>query len=119
MIGRASRKATIQLSRRINNTDLSFGGVAVASIEQKYFANFYDQLDVGQGGRAMLIGLDGVVRAQRSDGGGVDSPETLKRLMGSIRSGDTGSRIVDSPLDGQRRIFSYRALVEFPITTAR
>jgi diguanylate cyclase (GGDEF)-like protein len=63
VIGRASGQWSVQLSRRINNSDGSFGGVVVESLNPEHFTNFYDKIDFGSVASIALIGSDGVVRA--------------------------------------------------------
>ena len=45
VVGRISGKWTIQLSRRINKADGSFGGIVVVGVDPNYFAQFYKQVD--------------------------------------------------------------------------
>lgn len=67
VIGRASRKWSVQLTRRYVNKDGSFAGVVVASMDPAYFTSFYDQIKLGNDTSVAMIGSDGVVR---SEGGG-------------------------------------------------
>ena len=66
IMGRASGKWSIQMSRRINKPDGSFGGVVVISVDPFYFSDFYSGVDLGVGGVGSLLGLDGFVRARRA-----------------------------------------------------
>ncbi|MFZ0607433.1 MAG: EAL domain-containing protein [Xanthobacteraceae bacterium] len=67
LIGRASRKWSVQLTRRYVNKDGTFGGVVVASMDPAYFTSFFDQVKLGTDTSVAMIGSDGVVRAE---GGG-------------------------------------------------
>lgn len=52
---RTNGKLLVPVSRRIDNPDGSFGGVALATIEVDFFTRFYDSLDIGQAGAVALI----------------------------------------------------------------
>ena len=60
VLGRASGKWSIQMTRRINNPDGSFGGVVVVSLDPYYFTQLYGDVELGSHGVISLIGLDGV-----------------------------------------------------------
>ena len=66
VLGRASGRWSIQLTRRLNKPDGSFNGVAVVSFDPTYFVNFYKKIDLGSNGFTALVGLDGTVRTIRA-----------------------------------------------------
>jgi hypothetical protein len=63
VIGRASGKWSVQISRRFLNSDGTFAGVVVASLDPEHFTKFYDKIDFGPSASITLIGSDGVVRS--------------------------------------------------------
>ena len=67
IIGRASGKISVQLTRRFLNADKSFGGVIVASLDPDHFQGISKRVDLGLGAAYALIGNDGVVRARGGD----------------------------------------------------
>src|SRR5712691_10766183 len=62
VVGRVSGKWSVQFSRRFLNSDHTFGGVAVASLDPEHLTNFYDKIDFGSSASITLIGSDGVIR---------------------------------------------------------
>src|ERR1043166_7108827 len=63
VVGRASGKLSIQLSRRIRKPDGSFGGVIFSSIDPGFVGQFHSSIKLGEYSGVSLRGLDGVVRA--------------------------------------------------------
>jgi diguanylate cyclase (GGDEF)-like protein len=63
LVGRASGQWSVQLTRRFNNRDGSFGGVIVASLNPLHFTAFYNKIDLGSVASIAMIGSDGVVRS--------------------------------------------------------
>jgi diguanylate cyclase (GGDEF)-like protein/PAS domain S-box-containing protein len=120
VVGRASGKTSIQLSRRINKPDLTFGGVAVVSVDPEYFSRFYSQLDLGKRGVVTLVGRDdATVRARRS-GEDTSIGQGMRNtpLFSHLRTSEHGSFMTASAMDGIVRILSYRALADYPLVVA-
>jgi len=114
--GQSSEKWSIRMTRRVNNSDGSFGGVVVVSVDPFYFSEFYKQVDLGGKSIIALIGRDGIVRAR-----GLDQDENIGRdvgkslLMDCLQESDSEHYIETSTIDGIKRIYSYRALRDYPL----
>ena len=63
VVGRASGQWSVQVTRRFLNSDGTFGGVVVASLNPAHFTKFYDKIDFGSTAAISMIGSDGVVRS--------------------------------------------------------
>lgn len=117
VLGRASGKWSIQLTRRINLPDGSFGGVAVVSIDTDYFARFYSDLNLPPQSVAILIGLDGVIRTRQVDGqaslGRLMSQSPILQLIGEGKV--NGAYTGRSPVDGVERVYTYRKIAGYPL----
>ncbi|GGY15329.1 sensor histidine kinase [Paludibacterium paludis] len=116
VLGRASGKWSIQLSRRINKPDGSFGGVVVVSLDPYYFTSLYRDVDLGKQGVITLLGLDGVVRARRSG----DEISVGQKITGSpaIRlaaTRDDGFYDNASLVDRIYRLYAFRKLKDYPL----
>jgi signal transduction histidine kinase len=119
VLGRASGKWSIQMTRRINKPDGRFGGVVVISVDPFYFSDFYRSVDLGNGGVVALLGKDGVVRARRSgENKQVGQNLTGSPLLAMWEKGNTGSYRSSSLSDGVKRFYSFRALEEYPLAVA-
>ncbi|MDR3590891.1 MAG: ATP-binding protein [Negativicutes bacterium] len=116
VLGRVSGKWSIQLTRRINKPDGSFGGIVNVAVDPFYFTEFYKQVDLGQNAAISLVGRDGIVRARESDrNADLGRDVTESPLMRQLMSAETGHYTAASPLDGVRRIYSYRAMKDYPL----
>ena len=115
-IGRGSGKMSIQLSRRINKPDGSFGGVVVVSADPNYFAEYYKEINLGEDSSIALVGRDNIVRVRRS-GNEVDFGQDFGKsiVMEKVQTNAVGNFIAPSPVDGINRIYSYRAIREYPL----
>lgn len=63
VVGRASHKISVQMTRRVSKKDGSFGGVVVASFDPQYFNHLFKRVELGDGAVYALFGTDGVFRA--------------------------------------------------------
>ena len=119
MVGRTSGRSSIQLTRRINKPDGSFGGVVVVSVNPDYFAEFYKQVDLGKDSLIALVGTDGIVRVLKNNKEvfvGLDFRQS--RIMNELAKGTAGNFSILSRVDGIARIYSYRTLAEYPLVVA-
>lgn len=119
ILGRVSKKWSINISRRISAPDGSFLGAAVVSVDPADLTRFYDQIDLGQGGAITLVGTDGVVRARVADGVGMNEV-AVAELPLTERFAETPDGTLDfrSKFDGVDRIVSFRKVRGLPLVVA-
>jgi diguanylate cyclase (GGDEF)-like protein len=103
VIGRVSKKWSVQFTRRFLNSDGSFGGVVVASLDPEHLTKFYDRIDFGASVSISLIGDDGVVRSSGGSAGGYKLGEDLsttamyKRLQAGVNVTFEDGATTDEP----------------------
>ncbi len=112
VIGRISKKLTLQLSRRVDSAAGKFLGVTVVSINPEEFTAVYRQL-VGETGVVTLSGFDGINRI-RVDKAGFTHGEDVSKLpwFGTIMAADHGSAEIEGSVDGIRRLMAFQQIPE-------
>jgi diguanylate cyclase (GGDEF)-like protein/PAS domain S-box-containing protein len=117
VIGRTTGKWSIQLARRIEMKDGSFGGIIVASLDPNYLSSFYNSVDIGRDGYVRVVGVDGIVRAVggRAPGAlGLDL--TTAALFKHFPKNSAGWYYTDSNFsDRVPRLVTYRAVKNYPL----
>ncbi|MGK5006198.1 sensor domain-containing diguanylate cyclase [Janthinobacterium sp. LB2P70] len=110
----------ITVSRRINLPDGSFGGVALATIDMKYFKVFYDKFSIGGRGAIFIANGKGILLLRRPF-----DEEMLGRDISKfpvfkdyLPKGPVGTASIKSKLDGVTRINSYRRIEEYPLVVS-
>ena len=117
---RSNGEWVLPISRRLNNPDGTFGGVALGTIRIAYFSTLYQTFDVGNAGVIMLA-LDGGTLIYRL-------PHNEKLIGADISSGPVhqmyrssgpaGTAMLRSKIDGVERLYSYRHLETYPLVVA-
>lgn len=107
----------IPLSRRLEDAQGNFAGVALATISIDFFRQFYATFDIREHGTINLVLNDGTML--------VRSPYTEAAIGASISRGQIFSRLLpESPagtamlpsiIDGVERMFSYRQIQGYPL----
>ena len=117
VLGRASGKWSIQMTRRITRPNGDFGGVVVVSIDPGYFSSFYSALNLGPKGLAALYGVDGVARVRKvgpQEAYGNKAPDAA--MFGYISRGQlSGPYIQQSVVDGVERLYYYRKVPQYEL----
>jgi signal transduction histidine kinase/ActR/RegA family two-component response regulator len=116
ILSRVSGKWIIPMTRRINQSDGSFGGVVFIGVNPEFFAKDYKSAVLGPQASIALIGLDGTTRVRRNSGklsyGGDVSASQLFR---EIPKAPVGHYFGIAASDGVRRTISYRVLEDYPL----
>jgi signal transduction histidine kinase len=112
VLGRASGRWSIQLTRRLDGPGGRFAGVAVLSLDPEYLSRLYEAIDLGRNGSILLLGRDGVVRGA-SDRGGADM---LGRVLDDQRLAAGGPAHLSGPFDFVDRVGTFRQVPGQPLS---
>ncbi|BBK37539.1 hypothetical protein STAQ_26170 [Allostella sp. ATCC 35155] len=119
LIGRASGRASINISRRLNRPDGGLAGVLVFSFNPEMLVRMYENVDLGRGGEMLLVGQDGIVRAigsgdeKRSGQSIADTP-----FFARIRSAQRGTAELPGPIDMVERLYAFQSVDGLPLLVA-
>lgn len=116
VMGRLSKKWSIQMSRRINDGAGKFLGVVVVSVDPLYFIRFYDELNLGRSGVVTLAGEDGLVRARRAGSGteigqDISQGSAFKTAVQQVN----GTVEAVSKIDSLVRLYGFRKIKNYPL----
>ena len=120
VVGRASGKWSVQLTRRFFRQSGAFGGVVVVSFNPDHFKKFSDRVDLGLGATFALIGTDGVVRAANGNsetGFALGQDLSGSALMVSVKGGNVDPvwRLADA---GEPRLIVLRKVAGHPMSVS-
>lgn len=120
VLGRASGKWSIQLTRRITRPNGEFAGVVVVSIDPGYFTRFYNELNLGSEGMAALYGLDGIARARKVGSKEEFGTSAVKAKMFELIGQGTpsGSYTQISVVDDVERIYHFRKVPQYQLAVS-
>jgi signal transduction histidine kinase len=120
VLGKVSKKWTIQMSRRVADAQGRTRGVIVASLDPTYFEAVYGKVALGEGGGVSLVGADRTIRARLVDGVavGVGSELPASSAFAQHLGSDSATYIADSSIDGRRRIYAIRRISSYPLFIA-
>jgi PAS domain S-box-containing protein len=117
---RISHNWVVAVTRRFNHADGSFAGVATATVDVRYFQDFFATFDIGHDGSAAMLRDDGELLARQPA-----VEQTLGRSLGSDRlfrellpNAPVGTYEHRSGIDGVLRIIAYHRVPGYPLVVA-
>ena len=106
----------IPVSRRLENGDGTFTGIAVADIPVESFARYYRVLGLPPDGAAALLRTDGVFIARNAGSNSVSGRGTASaELWHEVKQNRIGHHRMASPVDGVERILAFRSTPDYPV----
>ena len=106
----------IPVSRRLENGDGTFAGIAVADIPVESFVRYYRVLGLPPDGAAALLRTDGVIIARNVSSNSMSGRGTANsELWQAVKQNPIGHLRMVSPVDGVERILAFRSAPDYPV----
>lgn len=107
---------TIALSRRIENPDGSFAGVALIALDLNYFKDLFEGLSLGPGGAISLVRTDGALLMRMP----YDPAEIGADMLGTANfrrfsATERGSFVGTAKIDGISRLYVFDRIRGLPL----
>ena len=116
IVGRASGKLSLKLSRRVRKPDGGFAGIIVISINPGFIDRFYRTVDLGAKGSLVLRNLDGLIIAARGlSDDAIGRQVKLPALSDALARSSSGHYWGAGAIDGNNRLVAYRTSEAFPL----
>jgi len=108
---------TALIIRQISPPDGRFEGAAIGYLDLRYFEDFYKAVELTENGAILLHLRDGTVLARypHNDAAVGQSYADLPPFKEILAHDIAGTTVMDSPIDGTRRVLAIRALKAFPL----
>lgn len=117
VLGKVSKRWTIQLSRALRDSQGRMSGVVVASLDPSYFEQVFSSVDLGNTGTVVLLGRDLTVRARvvgrRAQGMGIQL-QTRPMILAQLERVE-GRFHGPGAIDGLARVFAFRRVGDYPV----
>jgi diguanylate cyclase (GGDEF)-like protein/PAS domain S-box-containing protein len=112
--GLVTGKYSIGFSRRIDNPDGSFGGIAYLAMDAAYLSSFYQEMALGEQYVIRIVGTDRTVRASSN------VSEVGVRIVGGIlfdelAKSPAGFFVSSGSTFGRPMLISYRQMRDYPL----
>ena len=115
IIGRDTKQWLFHASRRLNKPDGSLGGAVNVGVDPIYFADFFRQMELGEGYGITLLGRDGYVRVRQTKKDTDVGSDAREATVFKIQPPQFAGTYTDvSVVDNTRRIYTYRIMLDFP-----
>ncbi|MGF6607328.1 hypothetical protein OKW45_002228 [Paraburkholderia sp. WSM4175] len=112
-------KLSIALTRRIDDAQGRFAGIALLAIRIENFQHLLDRIDTGEQGSVFIVMADGTLLARKPiDALAIGTSVAKSPTFAPMTVHDSDSYVSVSPVDGVRRIFTYTHVPGTPLIVA-
>lgn len=113
LVSRSSGQWVVPVSRRINDAQGGFAGVALATLDLDHLRSVLDRFDLGEGAITLTTGDRFIARRPAFAAGELgQSAAAFNALQGP---GNAGTGDARSPIDGVVRFFSFEQTRSYPV----
>ncbi len=109
--------SAIPVMRRLSGADGGFGGMMVASVEPRYFSDFYRNLDLGRRGSIDLYQDNGSILLASSDAASSDAVPSLSG-MPTFDLASTLGNFSSPGSESDRRLVAFHRTAGYPLVVA-
>ncbi len=110
LLGRVSKRWTIQFTRPLKDAGGRFAGVIVLSVSPDYFSRFHQTIDLGRDGTIGLARTTGEILIRSPDPESSIGKSLDGTLLYASRAADSGVLARVSEFDGIKRLYGWRVL---------
>lgn len=118
VLGRVSKKWSVQLTRAVTDKDGSLAGILVASLDPAYIARLWERLGLSAEDEIALTGMDGVVRMTSQNVEAVLAAGTARPALVDLATGSKEGWIEGDAENGEGYFSYYLRLADFPLVVS-
>ncbi|MFM0029144.1 sensor domain-containing diguanylate cyclase [Paraburkholderia madseniana] len=108
-------KWSVSLTRRINNPDGSFNGIAVLAIRLEYFQSLLSRISTGSAGSVFIALDDGTLLARKPYVEKVIGIRVRSASFAYMQTHPSGSFVAKATVDGVERMYSFSRVPGTPL----
>ena len=111
-------KWSVALTRRIDNSDGSFNGIAVLAIRMEYFQSLLSRVSTGRAGSVFVALDDGTLLARKPYVEKAIGIRVRSASFDYMRTHPSGSFVAKATVDGVERMYSFSRVPGTPLIAA-
>ncbi|MGJ7489641.1 diguanylate cyclase domain-containing protein [Variovorax sp. ZT4R33] len=115
IVSRSSGEWVLPVSRRLNDPDGKFDGVALATVSVRHLRSLLDKYDVGRRGAIAVALPDRLVVRKPFSEGDIGRATRASALVTVFASQRSGTVVGTSSIDGVERIISFEHMQNYPL----
>jgi diguanylate cyclase (GGDEF)-like protein len=115
VLGRATKKMSLQLARRVHNPDGGYAGLILISLDPNFIQRFYQTIGLDSSGSIIIRNLEGVVMAAQGLSQDVLGKKVVQPALTEALTRSASGHFTGAAIDGVDRLVAYRTSDKFPL----